>query len=183
MGVEQADGLNKEKKPKLNEYNSPSEDLIMNQLYQNQSSSLETTNQTTTTSQYYYSRDETHLSNSKSEDKENVKEEPDSMTIVGNRIIKAGQPALVYEKNKNMEMKDKDNNDNFSANEDLNILQINEEMNLNDKKLNFEKDKINDDSIETIPFEEKSMTNMSFRDDFKELLNKNDELKYPTSNN
>ena len=45
MGVEQADGLNKEKKPKLNEYNSPSEDLIMNQLYQNQSSSLETKNQ------------------------------------------------------------------------------------------------------------------------------------------
>ena len=76
----------------------------------------------------------------------------------------------------------KENNDSM-LNDDLNNLQINEEMNINDKKLNFENDKINDDSIETIPYEEKSMTNMSFRDDFKELLNKNDELKYQMTNN
>ena len=69
------------------------------------------------------------------------------------------------------------------SNDDLNTLQINEEININDKKLNFENDKINDDSIETIPYEEKSMTNMSFRDDFKELLNKNYELKNQINNN
>ena len=57
------------------------------------------------------------------------------------------------------------NKDNDSmSNDDLNILRINEEMNINDKKLNFEEDKIKDDSIETIPLEEKSMTIMSFRD-------------------
>ena len=67
-------------------------------------------------------------------------------------------------------------------NDELNTLQINEEINVNEGKLNFENDKINDDSIETIPlYDEKSMTNMSFRDDFKELLNKNDEFKYQVS--
>ena len=72
------------------------------------------------------------------------------------------------DKNKNNNI---NNKDNISiSNEDLNTMQINEEININDKKLNFENDKINDDSIETIPYEEKSMTNMSFRDDFKELL-------------
>ena len=76
------------------------------------------------------------------------------------------------------------NKDNDSMlNDDLNNLKINEEMNINENKLNFENKKINDDSIETIPFEEKSMTNMSFKDDFKELLNKNDEFKYQMSNN
>ena len=150
MGVEQADGLNKEKKPKLNEYNSPSEDLIMNQLYQNQSSSLETKNQTTTTSQYYYSRDETHLSNSKSEDKENVKEEPDSMTIVGNRIIKAGQPALVYEKRVICKTVKKEGNikSNYeNINSNLKVIKVikneNKSMNNNNtpiKEENFEKE-------------------------------------------
>ena len=83
------------------------------------------------------------------------------------------------------EKKNKINNkvNDSMSNDDLNTLQINEEININDKKLNFENDKINDDSIETIPYEEKSMTNMSFRDDFKELLNKNYELKNQINNN
>ena len=92
------------------------------------------------------------------------------------------------EKNKiNDDIKDiniNSNNNDSMLNDDLNTLHINEEMNVNDGKLNFENEKINDDSIETIPLnEEKSMTNMSFRDDFKELLNKNDEFKYQISGN
>ena len=76
------------------------------------------------------------------------------------------------------------NNNDSMLNDDLNTLHINEEINVNDGKLNFENEKINDDSIETIPLnEEKSMTNMSFRDDFKELLSKNDELKSQFSGN
>ena len=62
-------------------------------------------------------------------------------------------------------------------NDNMNIFQHNEE--LNEEKVNFSSDKINDESIETIPLnDEKSMTNMSFRDEFKELLNKNIDLKY-----
>ena len=107
----------------------------------------------------------------------------------GNQIINVNAINVnidTGEKNKinknNNDIINKDNNDSM-LNDDLNTLQINEEMNINDKRLNFEKDKLNDDSIETIPYEEKSMTNMSFKDDFKELLNKNDELKYQMSNN
>ena len=81
--------------------------------------------------------------------------------------------------NNNINNNNNNNNNNDSMlNDELNTLQINEEINVNDGKLNFENEKINDDSIETIPLnEEKSMTNMSFRDDFKELLNKNYEFK------
>ena len=68
------------------------------------------------------------------------------------------------------------NNNDSLLNDDLNKLNINEEM--NERKFHFENEKINDESIETIPLnDEKSMTNMSFRDDFKELLSKNDEFK------
>ena len=76
---------------------------------------------------------------------------------------------------KNIIKINKNNNINKdSLNDQLNNLQINDEINVNEGKLNFENEKINDESIETIPLnEEKSMTNMSFRDDFKELLNKN----------
>ena len=102
----------------------------------------------------------------------------------GNQIINVNAINVnidTGDKNKNNNI---NNKDNISiSNEDLNTMQINEEININDKKLNFENDKINDDSIETIPYEEKSMTNMSFRDDFKELLNKNYELKYQMNNN
>ena len=122
------------------------------------------------------------VKNSKKNNNINIKINSGNQIINVNAINVNIDTGEKKEKNKNMEMKDKDNNDNFSANEDLNILQINEEMNLNDKKLNFENDKINDDSIETIPFEEKSMTNMSFKDDFKELLNKNYEFKYQINN-
>lgn len=99
----------------------------------------------------------------------------------GNQIINVNainvnidtRKILKKEENKNLK-----NNDSM-LNDDLNTFQMNEEMNLNDGKLNFESEKLNDDSIETIPLnEEKSMTNMSFRDDFKELLNKNDEFKF-----
>ena len=99
----------------------------------------------------------------------------------GNQIINVNainvnidtRKILKKEENKNIK-----NNDSM-LNDDLNTFQMNEEMNLNDGKLNFESEKLNDDSIETIPLnEEKSMTNMSFRDDFKELLNKNDEFKF-----
>ena len=102
----------------------------------------------------------------------------------GNQIINVNAINVnieTSEKSKKNKIDNK-NNDSYS-NDDLNNLQINQEINLNDKKLNFESDKINDDSIETIPYEEKSMTNMSFRDDLKELLNKNDEIKSQVSNN
>ena len=102
----------------------------------------------------------------------------------GNQIINVNAINVnidTGEKNKNSNTK-KEQNDSV-LNDDLNTLQINEEMNINDKKINFENDKINDDSIETIPYEEKSMTNMSFKDDFKELLNKNDEMKSQVVNN
>ena len=118
------------------------------------------------------------------------KEKKDNINIKinsGNQIINVNAINVnidTGEKNKNINYIEKMNKDNDSMlNDDLNNLKINEEMNINENKLNFENEKINDDSIETIPFEEKSMTNMSFKDDFKELLNKNDEFKYQMSNN
>ena len=61
--------------------------------------------------------------------------------------------------------------------EEFNNIQINDEINIDSNNNNIEKEKINDDSIETIPInDEKTMTNISFRDDFKELLNKNDDF-------
>ena len=89
------------------------------------------------------------------------------------------------DKNKNNDLKidNKPNNNDSLSNDYLNTLQINEEINVNEGKLNFENEKINDDSIETIPLnDEKSMTNMSFKDDFKELLNKNYEFKQISGN-
>ena len=94
----------------------------------------------------------------------------------GNQIIN------VNAINVNIDTGKKNKNNDSMLNDDLNNLKINEELEINEKKLNFENDKINDDSIETIPFEEKSMTNMSFKDDFKELLNKNYEFKYQINN-
>ena len=59
------------------------------------------------------------------------------------------------------------NNDNVDVIEELNVM--------NDDKINFtEENKINDESIDTIPInDEKSNANISFKDEFNELLNKN----------
>ena len=122
---------------------------------------------------------------SKKEKNENINIKINS----GNQIINVNAINVnidTGEKNKNNYdniNKEKEKDNDSMLNDEMNTLQINEEMNIKDKKLNFEKDKINDDSIETIPYEEKSMTNMSFKDDFKELLNKNDEFKYQLTNN
>ena len=113
----------------------------------------------------------------------------------GNQIINVnainvniGTRQITLQKNNNNKeiLKDvnnenNDNNDNIflnaSLNDDLNTFQINDEINVNNNKIRIENEKINDDSIETIPInDEKTMTNISFRDDFKELLNKNDDI-------
>ena len=59
------------------------------------------------------------------------------------------------------------NNDNVDVIEELNVM--------SDDKIKFdEENKINDDSIETIPLnDDKSNANISFKDEFNELLNKN----------
>ena len=58
------------------------------------------------------------------------------------------------------------NNNNVDVIEELNVI--------NDDKINFtEKNKINDESIDTIPLnDEKSNVNISFKEDINELLNK-----------
>ena len=60
-------------------------------------------------------------------------------------------------------------NDNVDIIEELNVM--------NEDKINFsEKNKINDESIDTIPLnDDKSNANISFKDEFNELLNKNSE--------
>ena len=62
------------------------------------------------------------------------------------------------------------NNNNVDVIEELNVI--------NDDKINFTgKNKINDESIETIPInDDKSNANISFKDEFNELLNKNLEM-------
>ena len=70
------------------------------------------------------------------------------------------------------------NNDNVDVIEELNVM--------NDDKINFtEENKINDESIDTIPInDDKSNANISFKDEFNELLNKNiDIMKKNSSKN
>ena len=88
MGAEQADGLmNQENKPTLTEILSSTDEQTNSETNKNQN-----------LTQYYYERKEINTSNKKFDDKENKKEEPDSTTIIGNRVIQIGKPTTIYEK-------------------------------------------------------------------------------------
>ena len=87
MGAEQADGLIvQEHKPTLNEIISSTDEQVM------------PTSENQNFTQYYYERKEINTSNIKSNSKDNTKEEPDSTTITGNRVIQVGMPTTIYEK-------------------------------------------------------------------------------------
>ena len=88
MGAEQADGLmNQENKPTLTEILSSTDEQTTSETNKNQN-----------LTQYYYERKEINTSNKKFDNKENIKEEPDSTTIIGNRVIQVGKPTTIYEK-------------------------------------------------------------------------------------
>ena len=88
MGAEQADGLiNQENKPTLTEILSSTDEQTTNETNKNQN-----------LTQYYYERKEINTTNKNFENKENIKEEPDSTTIIGNRVIQVGKPSTIYEK-------------------------------------------------------------------------------------
>ena len=87
MGAEQADGLIvQEHKPTLNEIISSTDEQVI------------PTSENQNFTQYYYERKEINTSNIKSNSKDNTKEEPDSTTITGNRVIQVGMPTTIYEK-------------------------------------------------------------------------------------
>ena len=87
MGAEQADGLIvQEHKPTLNEIISSTDEQVI------------PTSENQNFTQYYYERKEINTSNVKSNSKDNTKEEPDSTTITGNRVIQVGMPTTIYEK-------------------------------------------------------------------------------------
>ena len=84
MGAEQADGLiNPENKPNLTEIISSADEQTLKELDKKQIQNL---------SQYYYERKEISTSTQKIENKNDTKEEPDSTTIIGNRVIQVGKP-------------------------------------------------------------------------------------------
>lgn len=88
MGAEQADGLmNQENKPTLTEILSSTDEQTINETNKNQN-----------LTQYYYERKEINSAKKNLENKENIKEEPDSTTIIGNRVIQVGMPSKIYEK-------------------------------------------------------------------------------------
>ena len=90
MGAEQADGLiNPENKPNLTEIISSADEQTLKELDKKQIQNL---------SQYYYERKEISASTQKIENKNDTKEEPDSTTIIGNRVIQVGKPTTIYEK-------------------------------------------------------------------------------------
>ena len=90
MGAEQADGLiNPENKPNLTEIISSADEQTLKELDKKQIQNL---------SQYYYERKEISTSTQKIENKNDTKEEPDSTTIIGNRVIQVGKPKTIYEK-------------------------------------------------------------------------------------
>ena len=89
MGAEQADGLiNPENKHTLNEILSSTDEQTI-PTSENQNQNL---------TQYYYERKEISTANIKLKEKENIQQEPDSTTIIGNRVIQVGKPATIYEK-------------------------------------------------------------------------------------
>ena len=86
---------------------------------------------------------------------------PKVLTDIKNKTI------TNFKLNKEKENINLNNNDNVDVIEELNVI--------ND--INFtEENKINDESIDTIPLnDDKSNANISFKDEFNELLNKNEE--------
>ena len=98
MGAEQADGLIIQgNNPKQNGVPNSTDEHIPNEMDNNIISTSENTNQTTTT-QYYYERNEIKSTNIKTDEKENINEEPDSTTIFGKRVIQMNKPLTIYEK-------------------------------------------------------------------------------------
>ena len=87
MGAEQADGLvnNPENKPNLTEILSSTDEQTINEVNKKPIQNV---------TQYYYERKEINTSTQKIENKESTKEEPDSTTIIGNRVIKECQITL-----------------------------------------------------------------------------------------
>ena len=88
---------------------------------------------------------------------------PKVLTDIKNKTI----TNFKINKDKGKENINLNNNDNVDVIEELNVM--------ND--INFtEENKINDESIDTIPLnDDKSNANISFKDEFNELLNKNEE--------
>ena len=98
MGAEQADGLmDQENIPNINDIPISTDDHITNEITKNIISTSENMKQNTTT-QYYYERNEIKSSSGKTDEKENIKDEPDSTTIFGNRVIQMNKPTTIYEK-------------------------------------------------------------------------------------
>ena len=90
---------------------------------------------------------------------------PKVLTDIKNKTITNFK--INKDKDKEKENINLNNNDNVDVIEELNVI--------ND--INFtEENKINDESIDTIPLnDDKSNANISFKDEFNELLNKNEE--------
>ena len=98
MGAEQADGLIiQENNPALKNVPTSTDNHTQNEISKNIISTSENTKQTTTT-QYYYERNEIKSTNIKTDEKENVNDEPDSTTIFGSRVIQMNKPTTIYEK-------------------------------------------------------------------------------------
>ena len=98
MGAEQADGLIIQgNNPTPNGVPTSENEHMQNEMNNNVISTSENTNQTTTT-QYYYERNEIKSTNIKTDEKENVNDEPDSTTIFGSRVIQMNKPTTIYEK-------------------------------------------------------------------------------------
>ena len=98
MGAEQADGLIiQENNPALKNVPTSTDNHTPNEISKNIISTSENTKQTTTT-QYYYERNEIKSTNFKTDEKDNVNDEPDSTTIFGSRVIQMNKPTTIYEK-------------------------------------------------------------------------------------
>ena len=182
MGAEQADGLMNQENKSLNKIFSPTDEQIINEMCKNQISQKDIVKENTT--QYYYESKETNYTNTKTDEKENVKDEPDSTTIIGNRVIQVGKPIAIYEKrviSKTIKKENNINNNNIVKATPKKYIKIenisiseNKEKDKNEKE-NIEKENIPKENIEKENIEKENKEKENKEKEIKEMDNKDKE--------
>ena len=174
MGAEQADGLMNQENKSLNKIFSPTDEQIINEMCKNQISQKDIVKENTT--QYYYESKETNYTNTKTDEKENVKDEPDSTTIIGNRVIQVGKPIAIYEKrviSKTIKKESNINNNNIVKATPKKYIKI-ENISISENK---EKDKNEKENKEKENKEKENIPKENIEKEDEEKENKEMEIK------
>ena len=175
MGAEQADGLvvnNPENKPNLTEILSSTDEQTINEVNKKPIQNV---------TQYYYERKEINTSSQKIENKESTKEEPDSTTIIGNRVIQMGKPTTIYEKrviSKTIKregniINNTNNTNNITKTTQTKIIKTVEKDNVNINENNDENIDLNKNKINNINNSIQKKNIISYNNPSAKIMHKN----------